>query len=131
MDFLHTEQELLEKDISGKQNEEAQSKCNAAPLNSIDRIRAAERKAEESISSAHSEAVLIIDDAKKTAKSIIEDGDKAAKDTEASSIVEIQQVSRGLMDKLNAELDVELQALKNAAMSRMAKTVELMHRAMV
>ena len=131
MDFPHAEQEHFETDISEKQNEEAQLKSDAAPLNSIDRIKVAEQKADELLSSAQKEAASIISDAKIAAKSLIDDSEKAAKDSVANSIIETQQANRVLMDELNAVLDIEMQALKDAAVSRMAETVELIHKSMV
>ena len=98
--------------------------------NSIERVRDAERKAEELITGAHAEAKQIVERAKMAAEGIIADGIKISMDNAAEAIAAAHLENRTLLEKLSVDLETERQALENIARNRAAQAVEQIYKSM-
>ena len=124
------EQEHLEVDVGGSILEPT-AQCSATPPNTIERIRAAERKAEETISLARAEAGFIVSSAEKAVCEIIADGEKKAKIEVSDGISKAQKAISERMDLANAEQEKEMEDLKAASADRINTVVELIYKAII
>ena len=91
---------------------------------SVEMVRQAEQKSEETVSSADYEAGQIIGAANKAAASIIAGGIEASKGRFADSVAGAHRENHTLMEEFSVEIDAEVQSLIESTRPRIAGAVE-------